>query len=165
MTAYDRSRFDGMLYFTLFRRIQGSLQHDYDALLDMQLKDQELFYEKLIARETVRLLETGGYAEYVCDNLASGAQEEGGSTHNLLSEDDLAAIEAMKVINVAATLIILQPLTVNALRTCAGGNICHRVRVSGAAAGVVLTRRHHRFCAARQQPIAADTKSITNSYF
>ena len=71
----------------LLRNTQGSLQHDYDAVLEMQLKDQELYYEKRLARETVRLLETG-YAEYGSDAL---------------SEEDLVSIEAMKVMTVHNT--------------------------------------------------------------
>jgi len=37
----------------------GKLQQDYEQLLVSQLNDQRLHYEKLLARETVRLLEMG----------------------------------------------------------------------------------------------------------
>ena len=86
----------------LLRNTQGSLQHDYDAVLEMQLKDQELYYEKRLARETVRLLETG-YAEYGSDGVSSGSLQAGSGTHNALSEEDLVSIEAMKVMTVHNT--------------------------------------------------------------
>jgi hypothetical protein len=62
----------------------------------MQLKEQELYYEKLIARETVRLLESG-YAEYGCkEDIMS---QDGGVSSTMLpmSENDLAIIEALKL--------------------------------------------------------------------
>jgi hypothetical protein len=77
---------------------QGSLQQDYDAVLEMQLKDQELYYEKLLARETVRLLESG-YAEYGCGALpsSSSSSQRAAAPSSAMCEEDLAAIEAMKV--------------------------------------------------------------------
>ena len=73
---------------------QGNLQQDYDAVLEMQLNDQELYYEKLIARETVRLLEAG-YTERCSGGTESLLQESFGD--DVMTDDDLASIEKLKV--------------------------------------------------------------------
>lgn len=72
----------------------GALQHDYDGVLDMQLKEQELYYEKLIARETVQLLELGCLWDGV-EDVSSSCEES--ATYTSMTEDDLAEIEALKL--------------------------------------------------------------------
>jgi hypothetical protein len=66
---------------------------DYERMVEVQLQDQQLYYEKLIARETVRAMEYS-----FRDQSASGASNKGKkiAAADLNFNDGMHEIESMK---------------------------------------------------------------------
>eukprot|EP01035_Chromulina_nebulosa_P019412 gene19412-25287_t len=69
-----------------------SLSEYYESLLMSQLRDQEIYYEKLLAKETVEALERGHRSD-----RSDSANSNAISSDELVTEEEMMLIESIKI--------------------------------------------------------------------